>query len=87
MSTPDAHLDAARKRLCHLSGLRQKTNRADQAIASAATEELAWLQEALPRLAARANLDPAAAEAYQRGILDRGRLQQVLAHSEPRVPR
>ena len=81
MSVPPTHLDAARKRLCHLAGLRHRTDSADRAITAAAAEELDRLQAELPRLASRVHLDPAAADAYQRGILDVGKLRTMLGRA------
>lgn len=80
--TQDAHTEAARKRLCHLAGLRHRTDEADKAIHRAAGAELDNLQADLPRLAPRVHTDPAAADAYQRGTLDVGRLRMMLAHGE-----
>lgn len=80
MTQSDTHLDAARKRLCHLAGLRARTEAAGKAIHSAASDQLDQLQQDLPRLAKRVHTDSAAAEAYQQGTLNVGRLRTILGH-------
>lgn len=80
MTSPSTHADAARQRLCHLAGLRHRTDAAEAAIQASAEEELTRLQGELPKLARRVHLDPAAADAYQRGVLDTGKLHTILGH-------
>lgn len=81
MTNPDTHLDAARKRLCHLAGLRHKADAADKAIQTAAGAELERLQADQPRLAPRVHLDPSAAASYQRNTLDVGKLRTIMGHA------
>lgn len=80
MPSPDIHADAARNRLCHLAGLRSRTEASGQAIQAAAAAELERIQGDQKRLAPRVDLDPAAAETYQRNTLDAGRLHTILGH-------
>ncbi len=81
----EKHLDAARSRLAHLAGLSVQTDATEQRILESGEHRLAMIQADIDRLRPRVNLDPAAADAYQAAILERGQLQTVTARSREHV--
>lgn len=80
--TPDRHIQAAKRRLCHLSGLSGRVDEAERRILEAANDRLGTVQAELEQLRPRVNLDPAAAEQYQAHTLEVGQLRQVIARAE-----
>lgn len=76
------HIGAAGKRLGHLAGLAARTDAAERKILEAAQEMLAKVEEDLPKLRARVQTDPEAADRYQALTLERGQLQQVIAQAQ-----
>lgn len=75
------HIGAAGKRLGHLAGLARRTEVAERAILSHATEMLAKVEEDLPKLRVRVQTDPAAADRYQQLTMERGELQKIIAQA------
>lgn len=75
------HIGAATKRLGHLAGLARRTEVAERAILTSATEMLAQVDEDLPKLRARVQTDPAAADRYQELTMERGHLQKIIAQA------
>ena len=75
------HVDAAKRRLCHLAGLSQKTVEAERGILAAAGERRAAVQADLDRLQPRVNTDAAAGDQYMALTAERGRLDTMIGHA------
>lgn len=80
-TTPDQHLDAAKRRLVHLHGLAAKTAETERRILSAAEHRLEAVRADLEKLRPRVNLDSAAADQYQSLTLERGKLELVIGRA------
>lgn len=78
----DQHIEAAKRRLVHLSGLSGRVARAELAIENAAARQLRTVLADLDSLRPRVNLDDAAADRYQVLTTERGRLEQVIANCQ-----
>lgn len=81
-SGPSEHIEAAKRRLIHLSGLTGKVDGAERRILEAAEHRLAAVSADLASLRPRVNTDPAAAGRYQDLVLERGQLAQVIASAK-----
>lgn len=79
--TTDTHMTAIRRRLVELGRLGARAQAVEQNILEAAAERLTQVNASLTKLSARALLDDAVAETYQRLTLERGHLEQVIARA------
>ncbi|MDU7523501.1 MAG: hypothetical protein E7K72_19305 [Roseomonas mucosa] len=79
--SPDRHIAAARQRLSHLQGIAGRTAAAERRILDLAEKRHAEVLADLARLRPRVNLDPDAAEQYQRLTMERGQLDMVTARA------
>ncbi|HEY0206510.1 MAG TPA: hypothetical protein VGC15_20450 [Acetobacteraceae bacterium] len=75
------HLDAAKRRLVHLSGLSARTADAERRILTAAQDRHAAVLADMDRLRPRVNTDPKAADAYQDLVLEAGQLARVISQA------
>lgn len=78
---PQQRMQDARRQLSGLQLLAYKTEQAERRILQAAEERLDAVQSEIGTLRPRALADADAAERYQALILERGKLQQVIARS------
>lgn len=78
---PQQRMQDARRQLNGLQLLAYKTEQAERRILQAAEERLDAVQSELGTLRPRVLADADAAERYQALILERGKLQQVIARS------
>ncbi len=72
---------ALRKRLGDLSGLEAQTEAVERKILEASRDRLDVVQADLDRLRPRVALDDGAAGAYEKLIIERGRLNTVVANA------
>ncbi len=80
------HVGAIKARLVHLSGLAEKTVTAEKAIMKAAVARREVVNRRLDAIRPKVNLDDDAAEQYQDLILERGKLDTVIAGSHAALP-
>jgi hypothetical protein len=80
------HVGAIKVRLVHLSGLAEKTASTEKAILNASVTRREIVNNRLTALRPRVNLDAEAADQYQDLILERGRLDTVIAASHAALP-
>ena len=80
-SSPDRHIEAAKRRLGHLAGVAAKTLEAECRILAVAEDRLRQVEADLQKLRPRVYLDQDAADDYQRLVLERGQLALVIAQA------
>lgn len=76
------HVEAAKRRLVHLSGISARTAADEGRILDAAEHRLGVVQQDLATLRPRVNADPAAAARYQDLVLESGQLARVVAQAK-----
>lgn len=76
---PEHYKAGIRSRLAGLANLRAKAEKADTAIAAAARKRLAVVEAEIEKAKPMTGLEDGAAERYQSLVLERGRLNRVLA--------
>lgn len=81
-ATPDKRMAGARRRLVHLHGLDARTEAAERQILAAAEHRHAEVLNAIAKLAPRAAADRAAGDRYTAAVLERGRLETVIARAK-----
>ena len=81
-TTPSQHIEAAKRRLVHLSGLAGTTADAERRILAAARARLDAVSADLELLRPRVHIDPAAADQYQERTLEKGQLAHVIASAQ-----
>ncbi len=77
----DRHLDAARRRCAHLSGILAASETAERNIHAAAVERLAVVQGDIAKARARAHTDPDSADRLLALTLEAGRLHTVIGRA------
>lgn len=77
----DQHIEGAKRRLTHLSGIGERTDAAERQILSSAIDRQGIVQGDLGKLRSRVDLDPEAAERYQDLTFENGQLDTVIAQS------
>ena len=84
MASPPSsdHINAAKRRLAHLSGLSARTADAERRILTSAEHRHTVVLADMDRLRPRVNTDPSAATAYQAAVLEAGQLAQVIASAQ-----
>ena len=80
------HVGAIKARLAHLSSLAEKTVAAEKAIMDAAVARREVVSKNLDALRPKVNLNDDVAEQYQDLILERGKLDTVIAASQAALP-
>ena len=80
------HVSAVKSRLVHLAGLGERTATAEKAILAAAVNRRKAVNADLDTLRSKVNLDDDAAERYQALILERGKIDTVIAASQAALP-
>ena len=74
-----------RSKLSELYGLSEQTDAVEKKILAGAEQRLSVVNAELDKLRPRVNLDDSAADRYQDLILERGRLQEVIANARGRL--
>jgi hypothetical protein len=80
-SSPDRHIAAAKLRLGHLAGLSARTDDSEHSILEAAQDKCAAIQVDLDKLHQRALTNPEAARQYESMLVERGQLENIIAHA------
>lgn len=78
-------LDHMRSRLADLHGMAQQTAAVEKRLLEHSQHRLNDVMADMDKLRPRVAADPAAADAYQRLVIEFGRLQQVIANARGRA--
>lgn len=78
-------LDHMRSRLADLHGMAQQTAAVERRLLEHSQHRLNDVMADMDKLRSRVATDPAAADAYQRLVVEFGRLQQVIANARSRA--
>lgn len=81
-TSPEPHIEGAKRRLVHLAGLSGRTEEAERKIMEAAEDRLTAIDADLSKLRARVNLDGNVADRYQALTLERGQCVLVVERAK-----